>query len=165
MTELKPARSVPCAHCGGTGSVALPPEIETIEAYYFGCWEHSGHYWRSPNGYTDERKIEARIPEALRHGRVDSTFCPGYAGPYGRRSCPEVEGEAAIHLIEGWTVLAWWDRSVDSRPACNSALVVRGDHSFTTMLEVAKAQMPELLKRQRFPVRLVAVGGGNSPVR
>lgn len=162
MTELKPTRDVPCAHCNGSGKITLPPEIETIEMYYFGCWGQAGHYWRSPNGHATERAIEARIPEALRHGRIDGNFCPGYIGPY-KRTCPEVEGEAAIHLIEGWTALAWWDRSVDRRPACNSAVVVRGDHSYTMVLEIVKAQMPDLLKRQRVPMRLVAVGSGKTP--
>ena len=145
---------MPCCHCGGTGTITLPPEIETVEAHYFGCLGELGHYWHNKNGCKRSLEISARLPAAFK--RIDGGFCPGAVrGDLYARSCPEVEGEAALHHVEGWTVLAWWDRSVDRRGACNSAIVARGTHDFTTMMEIGKAQYPEVLDRQRKPIILV----------
>lgn len=151
MLESKQA---PCAHCGGTGKVTLPPEVATVEAYYFGCWERSGHFWRGKNPYTTEHEILQKVPPALKH--IDGRFCPGAVpgDSYARRR-PEVEGEAALHHVDGWTVLAWWDRSVDHRGACNSNIVARGTFDFTIMIEIGKAQYPRVITRQRSPIVLV----------
>jgi hypothetical protein len=133
--------------------------LPAVEAYYFGCWSDLGHYWHavSPeNAYTPAREIEARVPEAMRHGRIDGGFCPGHAkgDPY-RRSRPEVEGEAKLSHVDGWTVLGWWDRSVDKRGSCNSNVAAKGTHDFTTMSEIAKRRVPHVMARQRQPLVLV----------
>lgn len=153
---LSGARKTPCAYCRGTGEVEIPAEVETVEAYYFGCWKDTGHYWHDRSGRSILHRFDERFPESLRKGHIDGNFCPGAPVElYGRHSRPEVEGEASLHYIEGWTVLAWWDRSVDHRSASNSALVVKGTYDFTAILEIAKAQYPHVMKRQRQPLVLV----------
>lgn len=157
--------AVECPHCKGVGTVEVPPIVASCEAYYFGCWGQPGHYWRHPtNPLMKERDIEARVPEPFRRGRIDSGFCPGAVkGSAFDRTRPEVEGEAALHHVDGWTVLAWWDRSVDRRGACNSNVVARGTFDFAAMLEVLKRQFPGVAARQKSALRLVVWPGGAKP--
>jgi len=154
MADLAPTREVACPHCSGTGKVTVPPEAETVEAYYFGCWTESGHYWRHPtNPHIKESNIERIVGDKLRI--IDGVFCPGHVDgdPY-RRSCPEVEGEALLTHIDGWTILGWWDRSVDHRSACNSNIIARGTWNFATMLVIGETQMPHVMKRQKQKINL-----------
>lgn len=155
-TQLSEAHEVPCPHCGGSGKVTIPAGVETVECYYFGCWHDSGHYWRDKGGYKSSREIDAALPEIFRR-RIDGVYCPGtIPGQDYKRTRPEVEGEAALHhYVEGWTVLAYWDRSVDKRGASNSAFVARGVHDFATMLAIARAQYPHVLTRRTRPIILV----------
>ena len=143
----------------------IPPGIETVETYYFGCWEQSGHFWRSKSGYDEERRIETRVPAPLRRGHIDGNFCPGaVAGSQWKKTRAEVEGEAALHHIDGWTVLAWWDRSVDRRGACNSAIAACGLFDFATMLAITRAQFPTVLTRRKDPPVLVVDMTGAAPL-
>jgi hypothetical protein len=147
-------KEVECPHCNGTGKTTIPSEVATVEAYYFGCWTAMGHFWRHPtNSYMNESDIERRIPAALHHS-IDSSRCPGKVpgNPYKRRF-EEVEGEARLSYVDGWTVLGWWDRSVDHRGNANSNIVARGQWDFASMLEIGRAQFPHIMQRQkRVPV-------------
>lgn len=147
------ATTAPCPHCKGTGTVTIPPEILTVEAYFFGCWQQAGHYWRHPrNPCMPDSDIVKRVGLA----RIDGGFCPGsVAGKPFDRSRPEVECEARLTHIEGWTILGWWDRSVDRRGACNSNIVVRGTYDYAAMLAVLHAQFPTVEARQKRALQLV----------
>ena len=102
--------------------------------YYFGCWDGPGHFLWSTDGRTFRRNEP--LPPSLR--RLDGTLCgdPALADHGGRRSgeplyWPATErrqpqGVARLHHVDGWTVLAWWDRSGDSRGGSNSAFVAEG---------------------------------------
>lgn len=124
-----------------------------IEAYYFGCIGHPGHYWWRRD------RCDWGIPKIVGPNidpRIDAGFCPGTSRdlkPW-QRTRPEVEGEAAMHHIDGWTVLAFWDRSVDRRGACNSNFVARGEHDFDAMLAIAREQFPHVMGRLSFEVKL-----------
>jgi hypothetical protein len=56
----------------------------------------------------------SEIPVAIAR-RIDGGFCPQIEDAQS--------GEARIHHVEGWTVLAFWDRSGDSRPSSHSTFV------------------------------------------
>jgi hypothetical protein len=156
MTE---SREVSCPHCHGVGRVALPPEVATVEAYYFGCRGDKGHFWWRPYGghaYDVERIVAPSVRD-----HIDGGFCPGAVwGDSWKRTRPEVEGEAALHHVDGWTVLALWDRSVDERGACNSNFVARGTHEYVIMRAIAEAQFPDVWKRFKFEIRLVEPADG-----
>lgn len=62
----------------------------------------------------------------------------------------QAEGVVRRVVIAGWTVLAFWDRSIDSRPGSNSAFVVEGEHSTADALQVAKQNFPAVFERFRF---------------
>lgn len=138
---------VPCSHCGGTGSVTLPPEIATVEAYYFGCHRESGHYWWYPDRLSDFRLREGAIITKVGagiHPKIDSGFCPR----------PDVQGNGKLTEIDGWTVLSFWDNSVDKRSNSSSSFVARGAYDFAAMKAIAEAQFPRVWKRYTFPIVL-----------
>jgi hypothetical protein len=155
-----------CLHCDGTGTVTMPSEIETLEAYYFGCWDDSGHYWHTSNikPYLPSRKIDERVPEGLRRGKIDSGFCPGVLRGEKYRNQPEEVGDARITHMDGWTVMAWWDRSIDHRPGSNSAIVAEGKWDLTCMMEIGNVQFSSIMKRQTSPIKLIEMIDENSPI-
>ena len=122
-------------------------------ALYFGCWNEVGHYLHSPGGASiwhdhglppdlpwDERIMDTGF---LKNGKILDI-------PDGRVywTCG---GAAAF-----WYAFYWWDRSVDTRGACNSGIYVRGfgwpeaDAAF----EYGCAQFPNVVKRQKYPLVL-----------
>lgn len=162
MTDPLQSREAPCPHCAGKGTVTIPPEVATVEAYYFGCDRQAGHYWHTRDRrtfYPDSKKF----PEWFEY-RIDSGFCPGAppaSDPHRQFTRPEREGEAALHHLDGWTILAFWDRSVDKRGKCNSAFAAKGQHSFAIMLAIAGAQFPWVVGRAGFPNVVLVEGGGS----
>lgn len=135
--------------------------------FYFGPWSEAGHYFFDESGRSiQEEKIPgfpfghdgARIP-------VDGCLQPGCQkdryGRWNHRDTPEVEGEALLHHISSWTVLSFWDRSVDTRGACNSNYFAEGGFTFDQMVEMAKARFAGRWSRMRFDV--VEQGRANPP--
>ena len=118
--------------------------------YYYGCIGKPGHYLHIPAASPWDGKVHSNPdgwPKAWAShyagGQIDGTLCPR-----GR----QVEGAASLHHVEGWTALAFWDRSVDRRPASNSVFVVREWLDFPAMLERARAAWPDVFARFSFPV-------------
>ncbi|QSQ13879.1 hypothetical protein [Myxococcus landrumensis] len=79
------------------------------------------------------------LPARLRPPQLDGQLAPS--------DRTQQEGRACVHHIDGWTVVAWWDRGVDKRMGGNSALLMRGTHSMPEVLAAAGAHFPELLLR------------------
>ncbi len=126
-----------------------------MECYYFGCQKYAGHYWWTPSGkqYDVRELVGPNIDP-----RIDGGFCPNTSEDRTKpwqRTGPEVEGEAKLHQVDGWTILSFWDRSVDTRSACNSNFVVRGEHTFEEVLEAARRDFPQVLERLKFEIKLV----------
>jgi hypothetical protein len=73
--------------------------------------------------------------------------------------CPDgdVPGEAKLTRVRGWTVLAWWDRSVDTRGGSNSVIVADRPLDFDQMIALLAIHFPEVSKRQRVPIRFVTM--------
>lgn len=113
--------------------------------YYFGCLERAGHHLYLPSGMTawDDR-LPADFPCPSRV--LDCGFLPPRQ--------PEIEGRASLVHINGWTVLAFWDRSVDTRGKCNSAFVARGTLDFDGIVSAAKVAFPKVWVRFKFAVQL-----------
>ena len=81
----------------------------------FGSRPQAGHFlWRKPGPRSSLTDLE-QTPWGY---ALDSKLAP--AGP-------QIEGRALCHHADGWTALAWWDRSVDSRPGSNAAVLVHED--------------------------------------
>lgn len=98
------------------------------------------------------------LPASLR--RIDAVFtCErprSREEVCGRSSEPEHEGRGFIHYIDGWTVIAWWDRSEDKRYGCNAAFLVEGRHRFAAALDLARESFPREMTRMEaaYPVTL-----------
>jgi len=87
---------------------------------------------------------------------VDSVLCPGVRQkrhvdnlgdvPMHR----QVEGQYALHHRDGWTALAWWDRSGRDGFWSNSALFAPGRLSADEMLALGRAQFPTVMERMKY---------------
>lgn len=114
---------------------------------YFGCLKgRSGHFWCDPDGnniisYTDYLPAKWCAPH------IDSGFAPRTATGEAK------EGVGRVTLLRGWSVLAWWDRSQDSRPGSNSALVAHGRFSFDEMVAMGLESYPWVFARLRVNLR------------
>lgn len=102
--------------------------------WFFGVWPGTGggHYFRG----RDSRRAEKKQP----FGYPDGNYQPDNG---------QKQGPAALSHLNGWTCLAWWDRSEDTRPGCCSALIFKGEYSFDSMVEVLKARFPKIYARRK----------------
>lgn len=118
-----------------------------MRVFHFGCSNHeSGHYLHSPEIPRDleERRALSNITRTNPWGRqIDGGLCPKNT---------QMEGYALIHRKDGWTALAFWDRSVDSRPGSNSVFLADVDCDFAELLRVAYENFPDIVARFRFPI-------------
>lgn len=116
--------------------------------FYFGCIRDKGHYlWTSDsdnNWYA--RQVAQTIPGLNYHVLevMDGTFAPSGIG--------EEQGLYQESLVPPVRIVAWWDRSVDKRGACNSALIGYGYDSAEEMLDDAVVKFPSVMSRQPRPV-------------
>lgn len=116
--------------------------VPKSQVWYFGCIGQSGHYlWRTP-------REKAGSVEEMRWTRtgIDSGFAPPDSDEQGR---------ALRHYVHGHTIVSFWDRSVDKRGACNSSFIMRGDHSFATVVAAARVAYPQVWAR--FPFEVIEV--------
>lgn len=127
----------------------MDDSVLDVDCYYFGCIGGPGHYMHKRGAhspYDEERTIGAAF------GGIDGKLCwnskPGDYS-YNRE---ETEGRAFLTHKSGWTAIAFWDRSVDRRGACNSAFFVRGELTFAQMVRVARHQWPQVWARFTFEV-------------
>ncbi len=122
-----------------------------MSAFYFGCargvWGHreAGHYFYAPGGRS-AREAEAVNP----WGHVDGKLAPR---EYEGRSAPECpQGVAALHHKDGWTALAFWDRTGDSRGNSNSTFLFDATLTFEEALAAARENFPALFERFTFDI-------------
>ncbi len=115
-----------------------------VETYYFGCRTGEiGHYLHR-RGMSHCREQHMKWAQHL-----DGVFPPATTGY-------EVEGEAAMHFVHGFTVIAFWDRSQDKRHASNSAFYIKGQHDFESAVRLAREAFPSVWERFKFEVVLSA---------
>lgn len=120
------------------------------EAYYFGCRNRPGHYLFDVHFRLTPYGGPKELPWKERE--IDGRLCPNWRAKGKHRNGPEIEGNALLHHKEGWTALAFWDRSVDRRGACNSVFFFEGTHTFEEAVELARATFPGVWSRFTFEV-------------
>jgi hypothetical protein len=128
--------------------------------FYFGPWDGPGHYFFSETGRHVNEDLIIGFPFGHATGKVavDGRLQPGRPNKddrLERRTRPEVEGEALLHHINGWTALCFWDRSVDKRGACNSNYFAEGEFSFDEMIHMAKTRFAYRWDKMKFQVKQV----------
>lgn len=114
--------------------------------YYFGCIDQAGHYlWSSPPARNlEEHRALGDLESSNPWGyNIDSGLCP---------KGPEIEGRALLHKKDGWTIVSFWDRSVDSRGKCNSNFLCPGDFTFEQMISLACQHFPQVMNRFSFSI-------------
>jgi hypothetical protein len=106
---------------------------------YFGCKGDKGHCLWTWDG-SPARRYEAILKDAGLYPKVDSGFCPQNNG--------QRQGEYLLIHINGWTILAWWDRTVDTRPGSHSTFLKHGTWTAEEMLHWAWELHSEVMLRQ-----------------
>lgn len=136
----------------------------STKVYFFGVSgpkiEHgAGHYLYE----RFECRIPGLVPEVRSCVRIANHYDPMFRPllPMDARWCkrdaymptlftpPECErqGQARLHHVEGWTIIAWWDRSGSNRPGSNVAFFVQGEHTFERALLYARERFPDEIRR------------------
>lgn len=142
---------------------ALPFDPDAVRFYFHGIWSDSGHHWRPAKRYLADKTPYAPTgcPFAPRGESVDGTLCryPVTMRDTWNRDyrAEQIEGLARLHHKDGWTAVAYWDRSSkDTRYGCNTAFVAEGLHSFDRMLDLARHHFPHVIARTvgKFEIRL-----------
>jgi hypothetical protein len=128
--------------------------IAPYNVLYFGCWPGSGggHYLFASGGRHTPREVQQRLPWRV----IDGGLQPGVIRGEAYHSGPENQGQAMLHRTGGWTCVAFWDRSEDSRGGCNSNFFVRGNFTFDEVVQISKEHFPTVWKR--FPFKVTCVG-------
>lgn len=122
--------------------------------FYFGPWDRAGHFLHDEHGRTiyDQRgtlpwgdEADGGLQPHFENCRRSqySRYCDCGSGP---------EGHALIHHKNGWTALSFWDRSVDTRGACNSTYFAEGTFTFIEMARMAKERFAERWNKHKFVV-------------
>lgn len=103
----------------------------------FGCGDDAGHFLHQPaeRPRTDYAAMK-RLP-----GLISKSIDGGFPPQNHRREFVPQRTFMRIGT-DGWTVLAWWDYSVDERGGSNTVLIWQGHHSIAEMLQVGKAAFP-----------------------
>ena len=109
---------------------------QRLECFYFGTWPRSGggHYWFNQHGQT-RYELRLRTP----FDSPDGTYQPNNG---------EKQGPAALRHKDGWTILAWWDRTEDSRGGCCSALAWPEEVGFEFMVSLLETRYPKIAARR-----------------
>lgn len=113
-----------------------------LEAYYFGTYRRSGHY------LFDMGMNEVRGQFA---GDAKSPVPWGWAID-GKLNPNEREGEARLHHKDGWTALAFANRTDDSRPGSNSVFLVNRHLTFLEAVVYFIDLFPQVVQRFKFQI-------------
>jgi hypothetical protein len=122
------------------------------QAFYFGTYGAPGHHLRDEYG----RKVRPTHPhegvEAIQWGPLPWKHIDGGLCPRG----PQRQGEALLHHKDGWTALAFWNRTDDTRAGSNSAFFFEGTLTFEEALAAARERFPRVMRHLPFEVRPVS---------
>jgi hypothetical protein len=110
------------------------------DIFYFGCRREAGHYLWQGN-----RRAWDNVPDDF---PCTTTPDAVFLSPKG----PEVEGLASFCHLGGWTIISFWDRSVDTRGKCNSTFIARGCFDFDSMCAKSREAFPDIWQRFKFSV-------------
>jgi hypothetical protein len=127
---------------------------------YFGCVNESGHYLFRPDLRNPGRETQQELHTAGIFPKCDGGFCPGtefdekrlWRRPDDQPEGLQPEGLAKITHLNSYTILSFWDRSVDSRKNSCSVFIEFGTWTFEEMVKEAKRVFPTIWERYTFKV-------------
>jgi hypothetical protein len=133
---------------------------------FFGCWNQAGHYLFVPGGrsaysaglrerfeyYGDRVHLDGTL--APRRHKYTEQLCWSGQGAtpeqqqritYDSDEYPQ--GQFLRHVLStGFTAIQWWDRTQgDTRGACNSTILLEGEHTDEEMLAALRENFPHVL--------------------
>lgn len=138
---------------------------------FFGCWNRAGHYTFEPGGssahFPGEYELAGKLDGGFAPRRArDGTLCWRQQGADQKarmeidyRSAEYPQGQFLRHKLDKYTLISWWDRNQgDGRGACNSTILLEGDHTSAEMLVALAQHFPHVLENlNRANVALVDV--------
>lgn len=134
---------------------------------FFGCWNQPGHFLVAPNrslvhntpGALAEYYGSDASPGGRRH--LDGSLAPRIHARSGAIVCGRLDGRDVNYvsaempngrflrhvLDNGFTAIQWWDRHQgDKRGACNSTILLEGNHPSANVIAVGKVCFPHVFK-------------------
>jgi len=112
-------------------------QLLKLKCLYFGCKKHPGHYLWAPASMAIYGPWHRRI------AKFDGLLCPEFC---------KIQGKALLHHFDGFTILAFWDSSVDKRPESNSMFIIPGIRDFDDSLTIVEDNFPDVFSRFVFEV-------------
>lgn len=109
----------------------------------------AGHYFNESVGGRIVSANERTMPyEVARDGGTFARLVPWTReeAKYPKRE-EQPEGRAFMHFLCGWTIVAWWDRSEDTRGGCSAAFFAEGRRPFARMMALAREHFPREMAR------------------
>jgi hypothetical protein len=107
--------------------------------YYWGCWEQAGHHlWSRHPGQPPHAALPRWLAQPWRT-RLDAGLLAAIE--------PGPPVQLVYAQLDGWTAIAWWDRTVDDRPGSNSAFLAPELLSEDEILARAQVDWPEIFVR------------------
>lgn len=130
-----------------------------MRVFYFGCLDLAGHYlYESTNSKSESRIERIRYQNSNPWGdKIDGGLCPLDASGDPTKS-EQKEGSALLHYKDGYTALAFWDRSGDIKPGSNSVIIAQGTHDMKTMVDIGTKHFPYVF------TRILARGSRSFPI-
>lgn len=164
LTQIVGGRSK-CDHCGNEArpvtivrfrvaraavlKQADPHKSLVERTVYFGAVERAGHYYwsRGRGGYPVSAGGRGDYDKLTPWGlKVDGGL------PFPRGQTPNEQGEAHVFHLDGWTALAFPDRSVDSRGGSWSVYCIPAVIDGHEALAIAREAFPPIFARYTFDV-------------
>lgn len=145
-----------CDHCGASAEEhGLPrrPAARTRPAvpktaYFFGVWPGwtGGHFCHRPSGAraTGEEGRPTPWASALGEPLCESK---GISALLEASGAARREGVPVVEVIDGWTLLAMWDRSGDSRPGSVALFAFDAELAPAEAVAEARAGFPWVIAR------------------
>jgi hypothetical protein len=121
--------------------------------YYFGCIGEKGHYMFPATRRADFPDANYKVIE-----HIDGLFVPANTA----------QGAAQFSMVGPFTIIAWHDYTVDSRPGSNSNIIGYGFSGtraeiIAEMFKDFMLRFPQVVTRQTQPINVADYGIIYSP--
>jgi hypothetical protein len=107
-----------------------------VNCLYFGCIGGLGHRVHTPGG------------KQISESNLDN--CPWSIGEMELlppKGISQRQFEASYHTKNGWSAIAYWDRTVDPRMNSKSVFMVEGEFNFEQVVEIMCRKFPGVIHR------------------
>lgn len=121
---------------------------EKFEPLYYGCSNNNtGHYVFTAEGgniYSLSHSEKTNNSNFLASNDAKLTPIDSYK-----------QGRAIFHIYPTFTILAFWDNSVDSRPGSNSMFMLPPGTTSANAIDTARKIFSSVFQRFKFPVEII----------